>query len=87
MLTNQIAQLEVGNFHKHLPRGGYFLPKAHVLFFSGHGTSRLHHSVLVSSRLTLRVALGKKPPPRDITYTSTLHWSHDHVDIECSNYV
>ena len=26
MLTNQIAQLEVGNFHKHLPRGGYFLP-------------------------------------------------------------
>ena len=24
MLTNQIAQLEVGNFHKHLPRGGYF---------------------------------------------------------------
>ena len=41
MLTNQIAQLEVGNFHKH-PRGGYFLPKAmliHVLFFSGHGTS------------------------------------------------
>ena len=27
MLTNQIAQLKVGNFHKHLPRGGYFLPK------------------------------------------------------------
>ena len=56
MLTNQIAQLEVGNFHKHLPRGGYFLPKAmliHVLFFSGHGTSRLHHSVSVSTRLTL----------------------------------
>ena len=23
MLTNQIAQLEVSNFHKHLPRGGY----------------------------------------------------------------
>ena len=44
MLTNQIAQLEVGNFHKHLPRGGYFLPKAmliHVLFFSGHGTMQV----------------------------------------------
>ena len=56
-LLNQIAQLEVGNFHKHLPRGGYFLPKAmliHVLFFSGHyGTSRLHHLVSVSTRLTL----------------------------------
>ena len=54
MLTNLIAQLEVGNFHKHLPRGGYFLPKAmliHVLFFSGHyGTSPLHHSVSVSTR-------------------------------------
>ena len=55
MLTNEIAQLEVGNFHKQLPRGGYFLPKAmllHVLFFSGHGTSRLHHSVSVSMRFT-----------------------------------
>ena len=33
MLTNQIAQLEVGNFHKHLPRGGYFLPKAMLIMF------------------------------------------------------
>ena len=24
MLTNEIAQLEVSNFNKHLPRGGYF---------------------------------------------------------------
>ena len=43
MLANQIAQLN------YLPRGGYFLHKAHVLFFSGHGTSRLHHSVSVST--------------------------------------
>ena len=57
MLTNQIAQVEVGNF---IRRGGYFLPKAHVLFFSGHDTSRLHHEVEVSTRFTL---------PRDITYT------------------
>ena len=37
MLSNQIAQLEVGNFDKHLPRSGYFLPKAmliHVLFLA-----------------------------------------------------
>ena len=68
MLTNQIAQLEVGNFHTHLPRGGYFLPKAiliHVLLLSGHGTSQLHHSVSVSTRLTL----PRAAPPRDITYT------------------
>ena len=60
MLTNQIAQLEVGNFHKHLPRGGYFLPKAmliHVLFFSGHGTGWLHHSVSVSMQFTLQWTL------------------------------
>ena len=57
------SNLEVGNFHKHLPRGGYFLPKAmlvHVLFFSGHGTSRLHHSVSVSMRLTLPRACGPR---------------------------
>ena len=33
-----LPQLEVGNFHKHLPIGGYFLPKAmliHVLFQGG----------------------------------------------------
>ena len=36
MLTNQIAQLEVGNFHKHLLRGGYYLPKAMliIMFYS-----------------------------------------------------
>ena len=32
-LTNQIAQLDVGNFHKRLPRGGYFLPKAMLIMF------------------------------------------------------
>ena len=38
-----------GNFHKHLPSGGYFLPKAMLI----HGTCRLQHSVSVSTRLTL----------------------------------
>ena len=33
--------------------------------FQGHGTSRLHHSVSVSTRLTL----PRAAPPRDITYT------------------
>ena len=54
MLTNQIAQLEVGNFHNHLPRGG-----CSFMFYSfwamvqvGYIT-RLHHSVSVSTRLTL----------------------------------
>ena len=63
MLTNQIAQLEVGNFHKHLPRGGYSLPKAmliHVPFFLGHGTSQLHHSVSVSTRFTQPRATGPR---------------------------
>ena len=76
MLTNQIAQLEVGNFHEHLPRGGHFLPKAmliHVLFFSGHGTSQLHH---LDERL-LRVKPLRYPPANLIRGKLSFYWSSE----------
>ena len=65
MLTNQIAQLEVGNFHKHLPRGGYFLPKAMLILFGP--WYKLVTSLSVGF-YAIDTTLGRSP--RDITYMS-----------------